>query len=339
VSKSDTILLVLEPVDATGGAAAGEAAGDVAGGTAQRALAAEAGRMAAALGAEVRRVTWPAGPEVDFDSLAAALADHVRKARAVAVLVQNTDSGRQLAPVLAHRLGTGAVLGCGDVVVRGDAAPPSVVFVKTVYGGWLEQEVTTADGFVPVVTLDLEGLEAPADAGDAADSGDLPATGERETVAYAVPPVPRIRHLAAIPPDARSVDLAHATRIVAAGMGSIGDDLLAAVHELADLLEGSVGATRPVVDEGYLPKERLIGQTGKTVAPELYVALGISGSPHHVAGVRKADRVLSVNRDVRAPIFQFSDVGYVADLEVVLPALLARIKEWRDAPAGDDRGE
>ena len=104
------------------------------------------------------------------------------------------------------------------------------------------------------------------------------------------------------------------------------------MRELADLLEGSVGATRPMTDDGRLPKERLIGQTGRTVAPELYLALGISGSPHHVAGVRGADRVLSVNRDVRAPIFQFSDVGYVADLETVLPALVRRISEWRDEP-------
>ena len=145
--------------------------------------------------------------------------------------------------------------------------------------------------------------------------------------------MPRVRHLETRPPDARSVDLVHAKRIVTAGMGTANEKLLAAVAELADLLEGSVGATRPVVDEGRLPKERLIGQTGRTVAPELYVALGVSGSPHHVAGVRRADRVLSINRDVRAPIFQFSDVGFVADLEEVLPALIDKIKAWRDAPA------
>ncbi len=156
---------------------------------------------------------------------------------------------------------------------------------------------------------------------------------QAEVVHVAAESFPRVRHMETLPPDARSVDLVHAKRIVAAGMGSASETLLAAVHELAGLLEGSVGATRPVVDEGRLPKERLIGQTGRTVAPDLYVALGISGSPHHVAGVRKADRVLSINRDVRAPIFQFSDVGYVADLEAVLPALIARIKEWRDAPS------
>jgi electron transfer flavoprotein alpha subunit len=126
----------------------------------------------------------------------------------------------------------------------------------------------------------------------------------------------------------------HAKRVVAVGAGATGPDLLAAVSRLAELLEGSVGATRPVVDEGHLPKERMIGQTGKTVAPRLYLALGISGSPHHVAGFQGAERVLAVNRDVRAPVFQFSDAGYVGDLAMVLPALVRRIEEWCDV-AGD----
>ncbi len=189
-----------------------------------------------------------------------------------------------------------------------------------------------------MATLDLSGLEpseaaaaqAAAALADAAVLDPAPAAAPGATSGAA----PRVRHLETRPPEARSVDLVHAKRIVTAGMGAANDKLQAAVAELADLLEGSVGATRPVVDEGRLPKERLIGQTGRTVAPELYVALGVSGSPHHVAGVRKADRVLSINRDVRAPIFQFSDVGYVADLEEVLPALIDKIKAWRDAPAG-----
>ena len=174
--------------------------------------------------------------------------------------------------------------------------------------------------------------EAGLSPGRPAHSGSLGDRGLGQGAPEAPQLRPRVRHLETIPPDPRTVDLVHARRIVAAGSGSASDDLLAAVRELADLLEGSVGATRPVVDDGRLPKERLIGQTGRTVTPELYLALGISGSPHHVAGVQKADRILSINRDVRAPIFQFSDVGYVADLEAVLPALVQKIKEWRDAP-------
>jgi electron transfer flavoprotein alpha subunit len=326
-----TLLVVVEPpVDG----------GDAAAAAARLALAAEATRLAAALGGRPRFVTWPPGAQADFTSYAALVAEVARSADPVAVLVQDGDAGRQLAPLVAQGLGTGAVLSCSDARVgRRDLAAPAgadsaegLSFVKPVYGGWLEQEVVAADGYVPVATLDLTGLELPEAAADSAAA----ALAGAEVIACAPEAFPRVRHLETVAPDARSVDLVHAKRIVAAGMGAANENLLAAVHELADLLEGSVGATRPMVDEGRLPKERLIGQTGRTVAPELYVALGISGSPHHVAGVRKADRVLSINRDVRAPIFQFSDVGYVADLDAVLPALVAKIKAWRDAPAGHE---
>jgi electron transfer flavoprotein alpha subunit len=205
-----------------------------------------------------------------------------------------------------------------------------LVFAKPVYGGWLEVEVTAGPGTVPVVTLDLAGIDEPGQMGGAeAGAGAVPA--EVLEVRSRAAAEQAVRCLELLPPDARSVDLVHAKRIVAAGMGAADQQLLAAASELADLLEGSVGATRPMVDDGRLPKERLIGQTGRTVTPDLYMALGISGSPHHVAGVRKAEKIVAINRDPRAPIFQFSDVGYVADLREVLPALVARIKEWRDA--------
>jgi len=334
-----SLLVVVEPVSGTGDAAAAAS---------RLALAAEALRLAAALGVQTRFVTWPAGVDVDFDSLAGAVAAAVKAADPIAVLVQDGDAGRQLAPLIARRLGTGAVLGCSDLAAEGgnsvaagtdgaaagEAPPDALTFVKPVYGGWLEQDVAAAAGFVPAATLDLTGMETSEAAAEAAAL----MLAQAEVVHVAAEPFPRVRHIETLAPDARSVDLVHAKRIVAAGMGSASETLLTAVHELAGLLEGSVGATRPVVDEGHLPKERLIGQTGRTVAPDLYVALGISGSPHHVAGVRKAERVLSINRDVRAPIFQFSDVGYVADLEAVLPALIAKIKAWRDAPPGGADG-
>ena len=304
--------------------------GDVAVRAARLALAAEAGRLAAALGAGARFLTWAAGPDIDFDLLGGVVADIAASAPPVAVLVQDGDAGRQLAPLVARRMGTCAVLGCSDVLV--DARTGALTFVKPAYGGWLEQDIVPAEDFVPVVTLDLAGVE-PLEAAETAARAEAAVAGA-EVIACPSGPVARVCHLETMAPDARSVDLIHARRIVAAGMGTANDRLLAAVHELAELLQGSVGATRPIVDEGRLPKERLIGQTGRTVTPDLYVALGVSGSPHHVAGVRKADRVLSINRDPRAPIFQFSDVGYVADLEAVLPALVAKIKEWRAGPAG-----
>jgi electron transfer flavoprotein alpha subunit len=306
------------------------------------ALIAESGRVAQALGAELRTLAWDDSAGFDFRMLAWALASRITASACSAVLLADTTIGRQLAPLLALRLGSGAVLGCSDVRVD----PSGLRLVKPVYGGWLEQEVRPAAGTVPVATIDLSDFEVT----EAVDSGlapvevlDLAATAARaplpEVPSSSTPlettPQPvtarQVRHLELLPPEARSVDLVHAKRIVAAGMGAADEQLLAVVGELADLLEGSVGTTRPMVDDGLLPKERLIGQTGRTVAPDLYMALGVSGSPHHVAGVRKADKIVAVNRDTRAPIFQFSDVGYVADLRAVLPALVARIKEWRDA--------
>jgi electron transfer flavoprotein alpha subunit len=286
-------------------------------------LRAEAARVARLLGASVCCVTWPAGSAAG--PVARALAALVREDPPLAVLLLDTDLGREVAPLLAHLTGSGAVLGCSDVRVRpGRDGVSRPVFVKPVHGGWLEREVEAAGSAVPVVALAAAGLE-PSIVGEA-----LPAAGLLELPGDAASDV---RHLETLPPESRSVDLVYARRIVTAGQGVRSAALLDAVRELADLLDGSVGATRPMTDDRRLPKERLIGQTGRSVTPELYLALGVSGSPHHMAGVLSADRVLAINRDVRAPVFQYSDEGYVADLDEVLPALVARIKEWRDEPA------
>jgi len=300
-------------------------------------LLAEGARLAAGLGARLRAVTWSPRPDATMESVADALASRAAGMQAVAVLLADTDTGRDLAPLVAFRLGSGAVLGCSDAMVRdrqigpGISERPGLVFVKPVYGGWLEEEIEPTAGTTPVATLDLTGIEGPQPAPGGLPLPEVLEVSEAGTMAWSA-----VHRLGLIPPDPGSVDLVHARRVVTAGSGGATEELLAGVRELAALLGGSVGATRPVVDDGVLPKERLIGQTGRTVSPELYVALGVSGSPHHVAGVRSAGKVLAVNRDVRAPIFQFADVGYVADLNVVLPGLVRKIKEWRDARGGAD---
>jgi electron transfer flavoprotein alpha subunit len=306
------LLVVLEP-------------GEGAEACARATLTAEGVRLAGLLSAELRLVTWTQGAaDTGPDAVAAAVAGAAQGLQPLAVLLADTDLGRQLAPMVAHRLGSGAVVACSDVLVR-ETVP---VFVKPVYGGWLEEEVRPAEGSIPVATLDLAGMSEP--------EVELETMAAAQSLEAAAGVSAGVRRLELIPPAARTVDLVHARRIVAAGSGTVSAALLEAAAELADLLDGSVGATRPVVDDGHLPKERLIGQTGRTVTPELYLALGISGSPHHVAGVKKAGRFLSINQDVSAPIFQFSDVGYVADLEAVLPPLVKRIKEYRDAAGRAD---
>jgi electron transfer flavoprotein alpha subunit len=140
----------------------------------------------------------------------------------------------------------------------------------------------------------------------------------------------KVRHLEYLPADYRSVDVADAETVVAAGVGAATDDLLPLVEELAALLGGAVGTTRPVVDEGRIPRERMIGQTGKVVGPDFYLALGISGASHHVGGIRDSGKIVAVNRDPRAPIFRSSDFGISADLKDVLPELVKRIRRAKE---------
>ncbi len=235
------------------------------------------------------------------------------------LLFAQTDRGSELAPRVAFHLDTCAVTDCADIRSR----ERKLVYARLLYGGQLEQEVSFAEGQREVATIRHEVLDA---------KNTVPSPHcEFVTIDAATGPgVTAPRSLEVIPPDHRTVDILYAKRIIGAGSGCGDAALLALVEDLADLLESAVGTTRPMVDDGYLLRERMIGQTGKMVAPELYIALGISGSPHHVAGIQGSKAILSLNADPRAPIFSVCDGGYVGDLKRLLPRLIDRIKRYRD---------
>lgn len=131
--------------------------------------------------------------------------------------------------------------------------------------------------------------------------------------------------LTRIPPDPQTVDLTDAEVIFSAGKGCDATTF-AQLQELCQLLNVSFGVTRPVYDLGWTGFERMVGQTGRTVTPRLYVALGISGSMHHVGGIKDSKRIVAVNNDPKAPIFPNVDEGFVANLAEVLPLLLAKAR-------------
>jgi electron transfer flavoprotein alpha subunit len=136
--------------------------------------------------------------------------------------------------------------------------------------------------------------------------------------------------IATIPPDFKTLDIRYAKRILDIGAGCDHPELLKLAEELSNLLEASIGTTRLMVDNGSISKTRMIGQTGKTVSPEFCLALGASGSPHHIAGFQKAGTIFAVNSDERAAILETSDTGFVTDLKCLLPKLVDRIKQYRD---------
>jgi electron transfer flavoprotein alpha subunit len=128
-----------------------------------------------------------------------------------------------------------------------------------------------------------------------------------------------------IPPDPQTVDLTEAEVIFSAGKGC-DPTTFEQLKELCKLLNVSFGVTRPVYDLGWTGFERMVGQTGRTVTPRLYVALGISGSMHHVGGIKDSRRIVAINCDAKAPIFPNVDEGFVGDLKEVLPLLLQQVK-------------
>jgi electron transfer flavoprotein alpha subunit len=128
-------------------------------------------------------------------------------------------------------------------------------------------------------------------------------------------------------PEAGDVDIAKESILVSVGRGIGQKDNIALAQELADALGGAVCASRPIVDQGWLPTTRLVGKSGKSVKPRLYLALGISGAPEHHEGMSEAECIVAVNTDEKAPILDFAQYGATVDALKLLPALTARVKQ------------
>ncbi len=254
------------------------------------------------------------------EARAAALLPRIQAEKPWLVLMGHTTIDRELAPRLAALLETGVISNCARIELTRSERPE---FYRPVYGDQLYQEVVFQTDKTMLVTMDPEALNA-APAARAVKVRAL--TIEPKLTAESI----KTRHLEYLPADSHTVDVADAATIVSAGMGAVTDELLPLVEELAGLIEGAIGTTRPVVDGGKIPRERMIGQTGKVVSPAYYLALGISGATHHVGGIQESGKIVAVNRDPQAPIFQSSDVGITADLKDVLPILIERIKRARD---------
>jgi electron transfer flavoprotein alpha subunit len=137
----------------------------------------------------------------------------------------------------------------------------------------------------------------------------------------------RMRFERLIEPDAGDVDITQAPILVSVGRGIQNKENLSLAEELADAIGGVMSSSRPVVDQGWLPMTRQVGRSGMIVKPKLYLAVGISGAPEHVEGMKDSEMIIAINADAKAPIFNIADYGVVGDLFEIVPALTEKLKE------------
>jgi electron transfer flavoprotein alpha subunit len=263
---------------------------------------------------------------VDHSDLAEFNAEAYRRVLATVIaerkprltLLGHTACGVDIAPVLAIKSGLPLATDCIDLSLDEEG----LAVTRQVYGGKLNVEGTIqeADRYIATVRpATFEPGEPRTEPGEVV-SLDYPADIELET-----------RFTGFVEPPLGEVDIADADIIVGVGRGIKDEKNIPVARELAEALKGELGCSRPIVDKGWLPKERQVGSSGKTVKPKLYIASGISGSFQHVMGMKGSDLIVAVNRDPKAPIFGIADYGVVDDLFKVLPALTEKIKELKDS--------
>jgi electron transfer flavoprotein alpha subunit len=240
---------------------------------------------------------------------AAALAALVKERNPEAVLIPGSMNGRELGAALATDLGGGVVQDCVELTREGD----TIVARRPCFGGNLTAEMENRSTGTKVFTIRPKSFPLPAEGAGG---------GEVETVAASIDDGDlKAKVLGVVEEAVKAVNLEEADVIVSGGRGLGKPEGFDTLRELADVLGGAIGASRAVVDAGWIPYPHQVGQTGKTVKPKLYIACGISGAIQHLAGMRTADVIVAINKDEKAPIFKVADYGLVGDLFVIVPLL------------------
>lgn len=267
---------------------------------------------------EVMLVDDPRLAGYTTEGYAAAVAHVTAESPPALLLIGSTAQGRDLAPRLAARLGAAIVTDCQSLALQNEALMATrPMFTRKAIG-----TVRLLPGRLWIAVV-LPGV--------------FPVSPKRERR-------PEVRRIV-LPSDVRirtrvleirsiereTVPLAEAEVIVSGGRGLRGPEHFALLNALARALGAGVGSSRPPVDSGWVPHDYEIGQTGKTVSPQVYIACGISGAPQHLAGMSGSRFIIAINKDPNAPIFQLADLGVVGDLFEILPRLTEAVKRQKSA--------
>jgi len=274
-----------------------------------------AGELAAANVREVLTVEDAALDPYTPDGFTAALQDAIAQLKPEYVLLPHTYQTRDFAPKLAARLDRAIVT---DVTAIKTGTETS--FVRPMFQGKLTADVVPQGPAPHFVTFQIGAYRV-----DQVAKGSAPAPIRALSVTVD-PSTIRQQPEAPFQQAKAAVDLSQAERIVSVGRGIKEQANIRIAEELATALGAELAASRPICDSGWLPMERQVGSSGQTVAPKLYLALGISGAIQHLVGMKGSNTIVAVNKDPDAPIFEIADYGIVGDLFEVVPAIIAALK-------------
>lgn len=231
-----------------------------------------------------------------------------------AMLFASSYGGRDLAAGLCARLDCGAISDVGDFTLRDGTVEATIPAL----GGSYLTKSTLVSGGTKLMLVRPKSFE-PQESGNVAEVEEIPAP--------AGDALRKVRIVERVKVPVEGPQLEGANNIVAGGRGLKSAEHFHMLRELADLIAGAVGATRAVVDAAWVPYSMQVGQTGKTVKPDVYIACGISGAIQHLAGMKTSKHIVAINIDAEAPIFKVADIGVVGDVFQVVPQLIAEIKK------------